>query len=319
MKKEITKKPRTRKAVKKKSEWKKSSDNLPAVVKPEMKLPEISDDLIIKYMSSFGLANSLTDSEKSQFIEIARAFQLNPFKREVYCIPYMTSAKDDAGKWSKVRKLSIITGYEVYLKRGERTGKLNGWSCDTTGTGMEMSATITIYRKDWQYPFKHTVQFREVAQLDDTGKPRAMWAKMGSFMLKKVCLAQGFRLCFPDEIGGMPCIADELPANMTSPEYIEPEKQQREKIPQYLSPTENPDNPSPADIPDAPEVPIDYFKTAENLIETSQKTIALTNRGREISSCVEMITDEDKKSELRAMYKRRMEELIKMEKESAKK
>ena len=35
---------------------------------------------------------------------------------------------------------------------------------------------------------------------------------MPNFMLKKVAIAQGFRLAFPDELGGLPYLAEELPA-----------------------------------------------------------------------------------------------------------
>jgi len=34
---------------------------------------------------------------------------------------------------------------------------------------------------------------------------------MPTFMLKKVAIAQGFRLAFPDDLGGMPYIPEELP------------------------------------------------------------------------------------------------------------
>ena len=43
-----------------------------------------------------------------------------------------------------------------------------------------------------------------------------MWASKPYTMIKKVAIAQGFRLAFPDEIGGMPYTADELPDEMTT-------------------------------------------------------------------------------------------------------
>ena len=74
-----------------------------------------------------------------------------------------------------------------------------------------MAATVTIYRKDWGHPFKHTVYYRECVQINKkTGKPNSVWGKMPSFMTKKVAIAQAFRLCFPDEFGGMPYTNDEI-------------------------------------------------------------------------------------------------------------
>jgi phage recombination protein Bet len=181
----------------------------------------VTKEKISEYLTAFNLT-TLTPAEQLQFIEIAIAYQLNPFKREIYCVPYMKSVKDEqTGKWEKQRALSIITGYEVYLKRAERTGKLDGWKCESDDKGR---AWATIYRKDWKNPFIHEVWLKEVGQFDDKGELRSLWKKMPKFMLKKVCIAQAFRLCFPDEFGGMPYIADEMPANMTDVNYIEPEK-----------------------------------------------------------------------------------------------
>ena len=43
-----------------------------------------------------------------------------------------------------------------------------------------------------------------------------MWSEKPRTMLKKVCIAQAFRLCFPVELGGMPYTADELPPHMST-------------------------------------------------------------------------------------------------------
>ena len=150
----------------------------------------------LEYLSSMGL--KLPEKHKAQFIELASAFGLNPFKREIYAVGYGDN-------------YNIITGYEVYLKRAERIGKLNGWNATVEGSGENLSATVTIFRKDWSMPFSHTVYYREVVQKTKDGKPNSVWAKMPSFMLRKVAIAQGFRLCFPDEMGGMPYTSDELP------------------------------------------------------------------------------------------------------------
>ncbi|MDA3900025.1 MAG: phage recombination protein Bet [Spirochaetes bacterium] len=170
---------------------------------------EITTEKLIEYLDVVGLSSELKPQEKTQFIEIARAYQLNPFKREVYCVAY------GQGQY---RKLSIITGYEVYLKRAERTGLLNGWKIRTEGQIRDSSlkAIIEVYRKDWTQPFVHEVYYREYVQKDKNGKVNRFWSEKPVTMLKKVVIAQAFRLCFPDEIGGMPYTSDELPENMTT-------------------------------------------------------------------------------------------------------
>jgi len=168
----------------------------------------VTEKDVVSYMDAFNIAGQLAPNEKRQFVEVAVAYGLNPFKREIYCVPY--------GK-EKERKLSIITGYEVYIKRAERSGKLSGWEVRTEGTGQTMKAVITIWRKDWSHPFTHEAFFSECVQTKYDGTPTHFWKKMPALMLKKVCISQGFRLAFPDELGGMPYTADELPEDMATP------------------------------------------------------------------------------------------------------
>lgn len=191
----------------------------------EAPAPEIiTREKVMEYLKVF-IPGGLNDKEQSQFIEIATAYNLNPFKREIYCVPYMSNVKKPDGSWGKERKLSIITGYEVYLKRAERTGLLNGWNVTTRKESSDIIAKITIHRKNWQHPFEHEIYFSEYK--DDN----KMWKEKPITMLKKVAMAQGFRLAFPDEMGGMPYSAEELPEEMTNvtPEDKKPKPEQKPK------------------------------------------------------------------------------------------
>ena len=162
----------------------------------------VTMETITEYLDSTGLTKQLLPKEKSMFVNMAQMFGLNPFKREIYCNIY------GSGDY---RTCAIVTGYEVYLKRAERTGKMDGWECTTNVIDGNLTATVTIYRKDWNHPFRHTVNYAECVQLNHkTGKPNSIWAKMPIFMTKKVAMAQAFRLCFPDEFGGMPYTNDEI-------------------------------------------------------------------------------------------------------------
>lgn len=199
------------------------------MTKEKHEIAPVSEQVLSSYLATFTGANALLEPERKQFLEIARAYNLNPFKREIYCVAY------GQGQY---RKLSIITGYEVYLKRAERTGKLDGWKTVVEGKGSDMKAKVIIFRKDWTHTFEHEVLFEEVAKYKD-GKLQSLWQSSPTFMLKKVAIAQAFRMCFPDEFGGMPYISDELPDEMTkgfnnpiptsgegtaqSPSYIPPE------------------------------------------------------------------------------------------------
>ncbi|MDC7124296.1 MAG: phage recombination protein Bet [Spirochaetales bacterium] len=183
------------------------------------KLAEVTENKIIEYLDITGIGKQLSQLEKKQFIEISSAFQLNPFKREIYCIPYMKNVIDSNGQWKKERAISILTGYEVYIKRAERVGALDGWNVETKGkvSAPDFRAIATIYRKDWSHPFIHVVFFTEYKQ------DNKIWKQKPVTMIKKVAIAQSFRMCFPDEFAGMPYTSDELPDEMTEPIDTPPE------------------------------------------------------------------------------------------------
>lgn len=163
---------------------------------------EIQKQTLLDYLTAFGLASQLTQEEKLQFIEVAQAFHLNPFKREIHVAVY------GEGEY---RRMSIVVGYQVYLDRAERTGQLDGWRAWVEGQGDDMKALVEIHRKDWHSPFVHEVYWKECVQRKRDGQPTSFWSKMPKFQLKKVAISQGFRLAFPSELGGMPYDPAELP------------------------------------------------------------------------------------------------------------
>ncbi len=159
-------------------------------------IQEITDEKLIEYINTFH-SNQLSQQETKQFIEIAKAYNLNPFKKEIYCISF--NARDG-------RKLSILTGYEVYIKKAERTGLLTGWKAWTEGEVKDRSlkGCIEIHKKGWDKPFYHEVDFVEYNQNNH------FWNEKPKTMIKKVAIAQGFRLAFADDLGGAPYTADEV-------------------------------------------------------------------------------------------------------------
>ena len=197
-------------------------------------VPQVTEGILLDYMAGSG-AKNLSQIQKKLFVETAKGFNLNPLKREVYAIAY----KNQAGSYD----MSIITGYGVYLKRAERSGKLSGWKVWTEGMGAELKACINIWRKDFKEPVYHEVYLREY----NTGK--SLWIKKPITMIKKVAIAQGFRLAFPDELGGVPYTADELPENMTNIHPIQPKKTDKPKEPAIA------ETPNPESVPESSKVP----------------------------------------------------------------
>jgi phage recombination protein Bet len=196
----------------------------------------VTEAKINEYLHSFSLEKKLLPHEKEQFKRIAVEFQLNPFKREIYCVAY---GED------QYRTCSIIVGYEVYIKRAERTGKLDGWKAWVEGNGDNLKAVIEIYRKDWQHPFTHEVYWNEAVQKKKSGEVTSFWTKMPRFQLRKVAISQGFRLCFPDELGGLPYDGAELGIEIPNDTEVNPQKPAEET-------TKPPANPATAPVQNKP-------------------------------------------------------------------
>lgn len=134
------------------------------------------------------LCPKATEKEIYMALNIIASYKLNPFKREVHIIKYGD------------QPAQVVVGYEVYLKRAERTGKWNGMEVVSD----DDTATCTVYRKDWDKPLVWTISKKEF------NKNQASWTQMPDFMLRKVAIAQAFRLAFPDELGGLPYLKEEV-------------------------------------------------------------------------------------------------------------
>lgn len=156
------------------------------------KLEVVEDykQIAIDYIKSTG--SKLNENQITQFINACVAYKLSPVKREIYAVPYGD-------------KFNLIVGYEVYLKRAERSGLLQGWRVWTEGEGNNLIAKLEIDRKDWRSKFYHEVYMSEYSQ------NTPLWKSKPKTMIKKVAIAQGFRLCFPEDLGGIPYTRDELP------------------------------------------------------------------------------------------------------------
>ena len=174
-----------------------------AIVKkqPEEIIP-LTEQSIKQYISQ-----TATTEEIALFLNQCKMFKLNPFKREIYLIKY--SEKDPA---------QFVISYEVYLKRAEATGKLDGWEWGTEGEPKtpEFKAWIRIWRKDWSKPFYHEVFWDEYAKyrIDYKSNLRVLtkfWDKSPRTQLKKTVASQGFRLCFEHNLGNMPYAIEEMP------------------------------------------------------------------------------------------------------------
>lgn len=275
-------------------------------VKNDSVIQPVEMATITEYMDTTGLTKRLKPNEKAMFVNMAQLYGLNPFKREIYCNVY------GEGQY---RQCSIITGYEVYLKRAERIGKLDGWNTQEIGSIKEgnFAVKVTIYRKDWTHSFEHTAYYAEVKQTKKDGSLNRFWATQPRFMTKKVAVAQAFRMCFPDEFGGMPYINDEL-GEESAPINVTPERaSEQPKRDNIIAPNNESQNTN--------KEPSEAYLALEQVL--NEHGIDLRNKGAKVQpftlakNCLD--NPESTDSDYLAMYKRCTEFLAKREELLAKK
>ena len=184
---------------------------------PEKKVEEQTIELVKTKVDKksiedflFTSETKLSEKQKTLFLQLAVRNQLDPFQREIYAVVYG-------------QNFNVVTGYQVYIQRAEATGQLNGWHCEAIKNNGELTgAKITIYRKDFEHPFEWEVSLKEFIKTKE-GTPISGWKTMPEFMIKKVCIGQGFRLAFPGEVGGLPYLQEEI-------EGIEEKKEETSKL-----------------------------------------------------------------------------------------
>jgi len=101
----------------------------------------------------------------------------------------------------------------------------------------------------WHSSFLHEVYWKEAVQKKHDSTPTSFWTKQPRFQLKKVAVSQGFRLAFPDELGGLPYDASELPnaETIAAPSVPNPTKVSQEASPPvHRAPPEMPPRASTA-------------------------------------------------------------------------
>lgn len=174
-----------------------------------------------------GDPEKVTDKELKLFLELCKAQKLNPFLKEAYLIKFGNDA-------------NIITGKDVFLKRARANDSFRGFKAGIIvqsergiekreGTfylkGQEnlVGGWASVYIKDWDVPFDHTVALTEF------NKGTATWKNMPAVMIRKVALVQALREAFPDdlsqlyaaeEMGSDPAIEDTIVLENKENEFI---------------------------------------------------------------------------------------------------
>jgi hypothetical protein len=149
----------------------------------------LKEDIVQMVKVLYPQLKNVSDVEVLKAISVAKKIGLDPLKKEVHFIPFGN-------------QVQVVVNYLEYVKRAKE--KLDGYATTIGKDDIGMYAECTIYRKDWSHPFIWRVYLKE-AQKDTKA-----WKEMPLFMLRKVAIAQAFRLCFPEEIQELPYTEEEI-------------------------------------------------------------------------------------------------------------
>jgi phage recombination protein Bet len=149
----------------------------------------------------FPQLQGVSDLEIAKAVALAKKLGLDPLRKEVHLVPFRGSVQ-------------LVVSYLEYIKRAERSGKLDGWEVRLGKDELGEYAEVEIFRKDW----KHSLKWR--AYLDEVKKDTPNWKVMPLFMLRKTAIAQAFRLAFPEETQELPLEEGEIVAEYETVEEV---------------------------------------------------------------------------------------------------
>lgn len=151
--------------------------------------------------------DAVNEAEFQRFLYRADKLGLNPLDGTIHL--QLRNRKTQDGNWEKVNILMV--GIDGFRAVGDGTGKLNGIK---RGVNRDENGRLTegwaeIYRKDWEFPAREVVPFREYIQLKD-GHPTGLWATKPETMLKKCAEAAAHRMAWAGVLAGI-YIPEEIP------------------------------------------------------------------------------------------------------------
>ncbi len=175
-------------------------------------------------------AKGATDDEFAVFLELAKRYNLDPFKRQIFFLP--DRRQNEPGK-IMVSHAGLIhiahssdqwAGMKTFIvtKEGEERLIVDDPE-DIAG------AVCYVYRKDWKEPLIHAVAFKEYFKQNNSRM--GPWYTMPQTMIKKVAEAGALRRAF--DLGGL-YIEEEMDTSYTVydvPETTEEVKEVKRAVP----------------------------------------------------------------------------------------
>lgn len=152
------------------------------------------------------ICKGATDDEFKLFLRVCKKTGLDPFSKQIYCIP-----RKDRNGGNQMLFMTGIDGYRLVAQRTkERDGEgVTEW-CGEDGRWVDVwlnskppaAARVTIYRKGQTHPYHAIAKYSEYMQ-GTYDRPVGIWAKMPANQLAKCAESLALRKAFPQELSGL--------------------------------------------------------------------------------------------------------------------
>jgi phage recombination protein Bet len=197
---------------------------------------EWTKEEIKNYLKYNVSSDNITEEDVEEFFRYCKSQKLNPYDIHLQ-------------KYGDGKPVVVISKY-AFLKRAEKSGKFAGYRAgvvvERNGKLIYREGSIVLkgetlvggwaeaYRKDWKVPAKVEVGLEEYMRRDRNGKPFPMWKEKPATMIRKVALVHALREAFPNEVGKLEVVSDDVDGDnggveVDSYEEIQEEGQEKEE------------------------------------------------------------------------------------------
>ena len=169
----------------------------------ELLTKEQTETLNIKSLLEASGFSNLTVSEVRYFGSLCKELNLNPFKKEIYAVPF--------NKNGGARTIQPIVSYETYLSKAYSTPRFYRYEKSFSGEGINLKMSIKVFDINNNVMWDSTCDIKEFAKMDyNKTKLMGMWAQIPKLMLEKCVVVRACRFVCPNLVGDLPYTMEEM-------------------------------------------------------------------------------------------------------------